>query len=437
MIGLLVSILSILLAFLHSEVIVDDNAAIWKGQEYPVDHIMAGTRIPFYMYSGGDFDVFWDNCDHIMWSKGVELSWLLRLREHPWRVKDPSEASLFVVPALFSISQYSLLFNESICRMPLDTMAERLYNALTVSPHYIRHDGADHIMVVSYFKAQLYLKKHHLWFPVTQKLNLATHAVMNGYIPRPKGKCQLTVGHQPGNININNYPQSLSPHRTLFFIGQAVHEPWYRERRAAIENLGVIGQNNLIVASDCVKQKGTKTHKAKLNLCQGGPDYREGATNCCLNEPLAYHNYLRQLVDTNFTLNIRGGDAGSSRTFDAILLGTPQIVISDAFLSHYAPFPCTVPWRKFVTMLVGPMKLFLKNPIELMTKTLEVGIPRRNQMKAIQDSHRRDLLWNREGSLSANNLLVEAVKRCLPKWPLTTNMQTKQDIKIVKTRKCS
>ena len=39
-----------------------------------------------------------DACKMFQHSKSVEISWLNRLQRHPWRVTDPEEAIVFVVP---------------------------------------------------------------------------------------------------------------------------------------------------------------------------------------------------------------------------------------------------------------------------------------------------------------------------------------------------
>ena len=49
-----------------------------------------------------------------------------------------------------------------------------------------------------------------------------------------------------------------------------------------------------------------------------------------------------------------------------------------------------------------------------MKKAVAEALPRRQQMKEVQDSFMDDLLWTSPGSLAANNLLLEVAKKCLP-----------------------
>ena len=50
----------------------------------------------------------------------------------------------------------------------------------------------------------------------------------------------------------------------------------------------------------------------------------------------------------------------------------------------------------------------------VMKKAVAEALPRRQQMKEVQDSFMDDLLWTSPGSLAANNLLLEVAKKCLP-----------------------
>lgn len=49
----------------------------------------------------------------------------------------------------------------------------------------------------------------------------------------------------------------------------------------------------------------------------------------------------------------------------------------------------------------------------VMKKAVAYALPKRKQMKKMQDSFMNDLLWNSPHSLAANNFLVEVAKRCL------------------------
>ena len=65
-----------------------------------------GAAVPFYLYSGPDFD--WRGCTsgdhtigvHKMFKHGNDAWFAEHVRRHPWRVDDPKQALLFVAPVL-------------------------------------------------------------------------------------------------------------------------------------------------------------------------------------------------------------------------------------------------------------------------------------------------------------------------------------------------
>jgi len=408
----------------------------WDGHEYPEGHLHFGIKVPFYLYSGEGFDVFRKNCNPIIWSKGVEVSWLHRLERHPWRVKKANDAIYFVVPALFSLAVYD---DGQHCRLPVDDMAATLLKALHASKHFKRNGGRDHIMLVSYFKGQQYLSQHSEWQTAVGNMTLALHVASKHYlhIPEEYGEpCRVPVGHQPSkNLPVLDGEPPAVAQRTFFFLGQAVGASYYGVRRAALARgaMETVGTNNFLVASDCAH----KNVSGPYPIC--GSDavthLVSSSVGCCLEQPMVYADYMKEMVHSNFSLNMRGGDSGSSRTYDAIVAGTPQVVVSDGFIWNYAAFTCTVPWSKFVHFVKE--KPFLRNTHVIAKEALATLLPRREEMKKLQDAHRDDLLWTSARSLSANNLLVQAAKRCLNGNRVKMrNVMTRKILVQVKRTKC-
>ena len=184
-----------------------------KMYEYGSNHPLQGLSVPFFLYSsplGGtpntpgntyideDFNVFWNNCKKTVWSKGVEMTWLMHLQEHPWRTFDPSEAALFVVPALFSASFYEgkNLVQSSLCSKPIEELSETLRKALKRSPWFKRTNGSDHLMVVSMYAAQKWLGTDLSWRGMLKNMIIAGHIRTPNYYPQRPSRCMLSVGHQ-------------------------------------------------------------------------------------------------------------------------------------------------------------------------------------------------------------------------------------------------
>ena len=315
------------------------NHSQWDGHEYPHGHRNYGLSVPFYLYSGGGFDAFTSACDRHLFSKGVEVSWLNRLGRHPWRVTDPDNAVVFVVPGIFSLPFQS----ETRCSRSVESMSNELLRALRASPHFHKNDARDHMLVVGYYKAESFLKHpDNGWATTLANMTVAPHVLGN----RMKHvKCVVPAGHQAAP-QVNVVPPAIS--HTLFFVGQAVGPDYYATRRAVLAPGAMrgVGENNHLVADVCNRQ-GTN---GSYPICGSLEATQLDTPNvgCCLEKRLPYDSYIEMFKGSNFSLNFRGADAGSSRTFDAIAMGVPQIIIADNFFSTYAPFQCTVPWRDFV-----------------------------------------------------------------------------------------
>jgi len=78
--------------------------------------------------------------------------------------------------------------------------------------------------------------------------------------------------------------------------------------------------------------------------------------------------------------------------------------------------PCCTSLGSFLYLpLIESPSYILSCPFSsVMRKAVAEALPRREQMKEMQDSCKDDLLWTSPGSLAANNLLLEVVNKCLP-----------------------
>jgi hypothetical protein len=411
---------------------------------YDDNHAYADISVPFYLYSGGEFDIFWNSCKKRIFAKGVEVSFLLHLQNHPWRTQDPEAAALFVIPGLFSVAMNSHN-NESNCALSVEEMSTTLASAVGSSPWFLRHQGADHLMVVGYFMAELFLSQSIEWSGLLKQATLGLHSAVRMYIGKRYPRCIISVGHQASPnensqvevksrddlVHMRPLPQDLldsqavnvlSPQpRTFFMLGQANKNRYYRHRVTAVKKLGGVGENSFVAASKC--EKGMKFKSCGINRVQfddAGTKQNKNSmkispvNNCCLKNKLPYTAFLKQMMMSNFSLLIGGGDPGSSRFADAIALSIPQLILSDGFYSRYAPFPCIVPWRDITEEVTE--QTFREQPVQAVEEALsragEGG--RREHMIRLQQQYARDVDWTHPHSLAANNLLVEAVRRCFP-----------------------
>jgi hypothetical protein len=399
--------------------------------------------VPFFLYSGGDFDVFWNSCQKKIFAKGVEVSFLLHLQDHPWRTRDPEEAAVFVIPGLFSVALNSH-HNDSNCDLSVEEMSTTLASAVQESSWFNRHQGRDHLMVVGYFMAELFLSQSIEWNRLLKHATLALHSGVRMYIGKQYPRCIISVGHQSSpNENSDvavktrsdllhmrplkqglldlQAENSLKPQRrSIFMLGQANKMRYYRHRVTAVKKLGDVGVNSFIAASKC--EKGMKFKSCGVNRIRGvGGDNAVTSgniddapvapvTNCCLKNKLSYSSFLKQMMLSNFSLLIGGGDPGSSRFADALVLSVPQLILSDGFYERYAPFPCIVPWRQITEQISE--KDFQRQPKQAVEKALTRATERRESMIRLQQQYVSDVDWTHPHTLAPNNLLVETVRKC-------------------------
>ena len=220
--------------------------------DFPIKHKFHTLKannigVNFYLLSSidhPDFDIFDRHCGKPIFAKGVEVMWLEQLKKHPWRVHNPDDALLFVIPGLFSVAIAAEVgqVNEK-CTAKLEDMEKKLANALLSFKYYQKNNGADHLMVVSYFKAQKFIHTSKVWNPIIQNITVGTTIRFGRYLKLPKNKCHPVVGHQTKVGMVNGIiPSNLHTNRSLFFLGQAVHTSYYDLRRDIIKTLGSTGK---------------------------------------------------------------------------------------------------------------------------------------------------------------------------------------------------
>ena len=116
------------------------------------------------VYEGPEFD-WHKNCSekaaelmqhHRNYKHGDDVVFVEHAMSHPWRVQNPADAVLFVVPVLLTFG----VRHETACGLPYTEMQNITAAALAQSPWFIASGGHDHIIVASSFQTRL--KKHYI-----------------------------------------------------------------------------------------------------------------------------------------------------------------------------------------------------------------------------------------------------------------------------------
>ena len=116
-------------------------------------------------------------------------------------------------------------------------------------------------------------------------------------------------------------------------------------------------------------------------------------------------------------MHIRGDDASSSRVYEAVASGTPQLSLSTRMYQDAIPFKCAVPWGE----LYQPIDemAFERAPLETMEGVLgellggDSSSGRLLRMWSAQREAAKDLLWHLPGSRVAHNMVEEAMRMVL------------------------
>jgi hypothetical protein len=120
-----------------------------------VDHVR------FYTHSGPVFD-WLANCSGpalLHWKSVYKYSddvWFAEaaLSDHPWRVTDPAQADIFLVPVLLAFG----LRHRSGCQgVSTEAMFTRALDALHASPAWQRNQGRDHLFISTDFYSRHFL----------------------------------------------------------------------------------------------------------------------------------------------------------------------------------------------------------------------------------------------------------------------------------------
>lgn len=180
----------------------------------------------------------------------------------------------------------------------------------------------------------------------------------------------------------------------LFFMGQADRRRAYTSRRVALQRLSgyVNCSSNVLVDTS-----------GSYSPCK--PDCLVG---CSLSH--SKEIFAELLSKSTWSLMVRGDLPTSSRLYDAIYFGVLNIIISDDLPRVGLPFREKVPWETF-TIKVRE-KTFLHDPVAEISKVLQLSPLHVGKMLSLQNLHKKDYLWDVNGSKVVENVLESVRVHC-------------------------
>ena len=391
----------------------------------------ASLRLPFYLYEGLDFDdgSWFEPCarglrgeTYVEDQYSGEHYFLAALRAHRWRVTDPTAALLFVVPLYANAALQPSVSGMSCNGTHYQVLFDRTASAVAASEYYQRHQGADHLLVSNSWKIAQKPPQQAPWSKHT-KLNVKGSGDYFRHVFR-----NAIVGHMEtrhGGSDDSSFWRCsvISPYTANLDADserRASHTvpPAARERDVSFYFQG--GANNRGTYGYAFRQAALaqledlpRAHISAFSL-PGNPVGCRGAvtTNCKAgrSNPM-FRSLMRR---SRFNLVLRGDSPSSRRLYDGIAVGAISVLVSDQTWTVGLPFGCLVPWRRMAfTLSERPFETASGAAREL--KALdELAPPILARVQRLANRHRRDVLWNANGSRVAENILITAALRCLP-----------------------
>lgn len=402
-----------------------DAAAESDHASHALELARATLSLPFFLYDGPDFDdgSWFEKCSRGLRGETVtedqysgEHYFLAQLRQHRWRVSDPSLALLFVVPIYANAALQPSMQGASCNGTHYQLLLDRTATAVAATDAYQRHGGADHVLLCNSWKLAQRPPQQAPWSRLGQRPNdFFRHTFRNaivGHMETRHGgdggfwRCSVV---SPYTANIDAEHEQRGVHLV---------PPAARERDVSFYFQG--GANNRGTYGYAFRQAALaqledfpRAHLSAFSL-PGSPVGCRGSvtTNCKAGRSSgAFRSLMRR---TKFNLVLRGDSPSSRRLFDGLAYGALSVLVSDQIWSVGLPFGCLVPWRRMAfTLSEAPFATADGAARELRSMDA-LAPPLLARMQRVANRHRRDVLWNINGSRVAENVLVTAALRCLP-----------------------
>lgn len=138
-----------------------------------------------------------------------------------------------------------------------------------------------------------------------------------------------------------------------------------------------------------------------------------GPTSGCSSGNIHPSVVAAKLRQTFFSVHVRGDDASSSRVYEALAYGTPQLFLAARYYQDVAPFKCSVPYdRAFVTMDEDAFADAPRAEMEAVLGRLMDGADATEweQLWTTQRKAAEDLLWHVPNSRVGHNIVEDALR---------------------------
>ena len=428
----------------------------------PTAELRQALTLPFYLYSGPDFDdgSWFEPCARGLRGEKIledqyqgEHYFLQQLRNHRWRVRDPAAALLFVVPIYANAALQPSMQGASCNGTHYQELFDRTAAAVAATPQYQRHLGADHLLLCNSWKFAQTPPHQAPWSRLGQRSNaFFRETFRNAIVAHMEARvaaasmgsfwrCSVVAPY------VANYDEAARHHLvsptapgrdvSFYFQGGANNRGTYGYafRQAALAQLEQLPRAHISAFSLPGNPVGCRDAPAR------GGSSATIATNCRAGRSSPQFRSLMRRA--RFNLVLRGDSPSSRRLYDGLAVGALSVLVSDELWSVGLPFACLVPWRKMAFTMrekafealapsaqqgagAGAAGSGSGGTAESESRSDRAGALAQLQalnalapqmlrsVQRVANRHRRDVLWNVNGSRVAENVLITAALRCLP-----------------------
>ena len=371
--------------------------------------------VPFYMYDDPDItmaEVL--SCPGFGASETADVEFIKLMQQHPWRVQDPEQARVHIIPTPLAAS---FTFGNKTCGGTHMGRVFRAFRRLLAHPVYRRHT-LTHYLHCHYWQCFLgWGWPNERLFPdaLFQEGNMAN--IMMGRYERhysTLSDCEL----YGATFEICKHSHQL------FHLENTglYHMRWELSRCAIV--VPYLASRSLRVLRPSFEEWQQRNNTVFYHIKEGrfvwgATDIRRAPINGSFSKlpgvevgfTIPHKEWVSKLEQSKFCLVSRGDTPSSHALYNAIKVGCVPVIVSDTFSLFGQPFSTQLPWSLF-TITISE-QTFLSDPLAVARVLWQMHV---NQLRAlvlnVQRIAQPALLYEPNGTLGAH-VLRQLVEDCL------------------------
>lgn len=373
------------------------------------------SRVPFYIYPFDSFPISWGKCNtaSVITKHDHTVHAFSQLVTHPWRVSNPLEAQLAILP----INLDHLGAGACDAEVNIDAVKNEVSTAVHQSGIF---PNVRHLFIQANWQSGGFLR------PVVDALYPAgIVAEFENFSPRCAFSIGYTsqyatttsVGRMGGNPSHLPNPSLSGVQRkyTFHMVGQVNAKGGYSDRLALFRSKGELPSPYIVTEYvDIFHNPGSKAHLrvSGVRKCNATAAPGDNYFNRCMT-PYGDQDRsvtLHAMERANFTLCLRGDTPGSDRWIQAMTAGTALVTVVDDQRSElkWLPYPHVIPWDDIVITI--PRKDYLEDPARELRRVLETTSEERLvELQRLSRHYVADIDWLAYKSRAVDNMLRSAV----------------------------